>query len=348
MDAQELKSRLTVENTITLLEYYGAEIKGENEEYIIFSGICHNSSKGKLYLYKLSNSIYCWVCGSLDVISIVMEEEDLEFQQAIQFIVDFFQLEKKVGFGKPPKIEHRPREIKKKEINFDEKLPIYQESILNTFIDYAPLEWIKEGISIDTMKKFGIKYDLNTKSIIIPHRDLEGNLIGIRQRNLLEENIERYGKYTPYTCPLSGIMYNHRLSLNLYGLYENKENIIKSKKVIIFESEKSVLLMNSYYPNNSIGIAVGGSVVHEFQLNLLKQLGVEEIAICFDYEIREKLLQKFEKSYKRCALQFKTYILDKELMSELLEESDSPIDKNKETFMKLLNNRVEYKIEIND
>lgn len=104
--------------------------------------------------------------------------------------------------------------------------------------------------------------------------------------------------------------------------------------------------MNSYYPNDSIAIAVGGSVVHQYQIELLKQLGVEEVIIAFDFEIREKLLQKFEKSYKRCALQFKTYILDNELMSELLEESDSITDKGKEIFDEILWNKIEYKLEV--
>ena len=347
MEVSELKSRLTVENTIELLEYFGAEIKSENEEYIVWSAICHNSSKGKLYLYKATNSLYCWSqCGGIDVIHIVQQEEDLNFQEAIQWLVDFFQLDYKHGFGKPPKLEHKPREIKKKEVNLDEKLPIYQESILNTFYDIPPLEWIKEGISIEIMQQFGIKYDINTQSIIIPHRDSDGNLVGIRCRNLLEDIIERYGKYLPYTCPLSNITYNHKLSMCLYGLYENKDNITNRKKAIIFESEKSVLLMNSYYPNDSIGIAVGGSVVHQYQIELLKQLGVEEVIIAFDFEIREKLLKKFEKSYKKCALQFKTYILDSELMSELLEESDSITDKGKEIFDEILWNKIEYKLEV--
>ena len=230
-----------------------------------------------------------------------------------------------------------------KEIDVNEKLPMYQDSILNTFVSAIPLEWIKEGISPSIMEQFGIKIDINTTSIIIPHRDMEGRLIGIRNRNLLEDRIERYGKYTPYTCPLSGIMYNHPLSKNLYGLYENKNNIINKKKAIIFESEKSVLQMNSYYPNDSIAVSVGGSVVHQFQIELLRKLGVEEVIICFDYEIRDKLLQKFEKSYKRSDLYFKTYILDNELESKLLEESDSPTDRGKDIFEELLLNKKEYK-----
>ena len=345
MDAKELKNKINKNMVLQLMEYFGTLPLKENEEYIIFPSCCHNSDSPKLYYYPSTNSWYCWSqCGgNVDIISIVQEQEGLSFQDAIDWIENFFQLNKK-SFGRPTRIEHKqPREIKQKEIDVNEKLPMYQDSILNTLVSAIPLEWIKEGISPNVMKQFGIKIDINTTSIIIPHRDIDGRLIGIRNRNLLEDRIERYGKYTPYTCPLSGIMYNHPLSKNLYGLYENKNNIIKKKKAIIFESDKSVLQMNSYYPNNSIAVSVGGSVVHQFQIELLRKLGVEEVIISFDYEIRDKLLQKFEKSYKRCNLYFKTYILDNKLESKLLEESDSPTDRGKDIFEELLLNKIEYK-----
>ena len=341
-DVQDLKNKLTIDHSIQLLEYYGFELRNETDEYYVFSSQCHQSNSSKVYLYKSTNTIFCFVCGNIDLISIVQEQEDLTFQDAIDFIVNLFQLNKK-SFGRPERLEYKRKEIKQKEIDVNEKLPMYQDSILNTFVSVIPLEWIKEGISPSIMEQFGIKIDINTTSIIIPHRDIDGRLIGVRNRNLLEDRIERYGKYTPYTCPLSGIMYNHPLSKNLYGLYENKNNIINKKKAIIFESEKSVLQMNSYYPNDSIAVSVGGSVVHQFQIELLRKLGVEEVIICFDYEIRDKLLQKFEKSYKRCDLYFKTYILDNELEGKLLEESDSPTDRGKNIFEELLLNKKEYK-----
>lgn len=144
--------------------------------------------------------------------------------------------------------------------------------------------------------------------------------------------------------PINHIIYSHQLSKSLYGLYQNLDNIKKYKRAIIYESEKSVLLMNSYYSNDSIAVSVGGSVFHEHQIELLKSVGVERVLICFDYETDEKLLEKFEKSYKRSALQFDTYIPSIESMKELLNEKDSPIDKSKEVFEKI--NLVRYEINI--
>jgi DNA primase len=276
----------------------------------------------------------------------VQQELDLTFSESIEWVENFFQLGKHKGFGRPKKIEHKPREIKKKEIDINEKLPQYNESILNTFYDYKPIEWLNEGISKETMDLFGIKFDINTNAIIIPHRDMDGRLIGIRCRNLSEDRIEQYGKYIPYTDIFSNITYKHKITMNLYGLYENKDNIIKKKTAILFESEKSTELMNSYYPDDSIAVSLGCSSISNFQIELLKLLGVETVIVCFDYEIREKLLKKFEKNYKKCALHFNTYVLDSNLMGQLLEESDSPVDKGKEIFEQLLWNKIKYELEV--
>lgn len=346
IDAQELKGRLTTSDICNLMEYFGAYPLKQTTEYIVFPTICHCSGSPKLYFYPSTNSWYCWSqCGgNIDILSIIQDQEGLSLPEAIEWAENFFQLNKH-QWGRP-KIQYTPKEIVKPEIDVTEKLKTYNSSILNTFIDYQPIEWLQEGISEEVMKMFGIKFDINTNSIIIPHKDIDGRLVGIRCRNLLKDIIEKYGKYLPYTDIFSNITYKHKLSMNLYGLYENKKNILERKKCIIFESEKSTMLMNSYYPNDSIAVSVGGSVVSDYQIALLKHLGIEEVIIAFDYEIREKLLKKFEKTYKKCALQFNVYILDNLLMKELLDESDSPIDKGKEKFEKLLWNKRKYELEV--
>ena len=60
----------------------------------------------------------------------------------------------------------------------------YNENILNLYNDIYFEGWIKENISIESMKKYHIKYDIVNERIIIPHFDINNNLIGIRCRNL--------------------------------------------------------------------------------------------------------------------------------------------------------------------
>ena len=99
------------------------------------------------------------------------------------------------------------------------------ENILEMFC-YRPHElWIKDNISPESMKKFEISYWGKENKIIIPHRDICGNLIGIRGRNLNEEELAAGRKYMPIT--VEGKTLKHNLGDTLYGLYQNKDAIWK-------------------------------------------------------------------------------------------------------------------------
>ena len=238
LSADEIKDRLSTEDVIRFMEYFGADIGLMTEEYITFTSICHGSNSHKFYYYPNTKSYHCYVCGSgTDIFTIAQQELNLTFNEAIEWVIDFFQLGKHKGFGRPKKVEHTPKIIKPKEINLNERLPSYSKSILNTFYDVSPIEWLREDISKNVMKLFGIKLDINTKSIIIPCKDMYNNLIGIRQRKLDEYAIENYGKYTVYTDLLSNIMYKFPSSKVLYGLYENFKKIQECKQVILFEGD---------------------------------------------------------------------------------------------------------------
>ena len=106
------------------------------------------------------------------------------------------------------------------------------------------------------MDKFNIRYSISQNKIVIPHYNINGELIGIRGRALNEDEIELFGKYMP--IKLEETYYSHPLSRALYGLNFNKNCMAAAGKVILFEAEKSVLLYDTYYENN-ISAAVCGS-----------------------------------------------------------------------------------------
>ena len=68
--------------------------------------------------------------------------------------------------------------------------------------------WLKEGISQEVMDSYGIAFDPVMWGIVIPHYDINGKLIGIRERTLIKEE-EINGKYKP--AILNYQMYNHPL-----------------------------------------------------------------------------------------------------------------------------------------
>ena len=342
INAQELKSRLTIDNTIQLLEYFGAELRKETNEYYVFSSFCHNSDSSKLHLYKETNTLHCFVCSNIDQISIVQDQEGLSFQEAIDWIEDFFQLNKH-QWGRP-KIQYAPKEIVKPEIDVTEKLKTYNPSILNTFIDYQPIEWIQEGISVEVMKMFGIKFDIDSESIIIPVRDQQGDLVCIRCRNLNENTVDKYGKYGVYTDYQSGISYRNTTGKLLYGLNVNMKKIIERKRIILVEGEKSVLKSKTWFGDEDITVATYGANLTNFQIEMIKSLGVEDILFCYDREEEKNIVKKINNIYKKTSMLFNVYYIED--YKGLIDLKESPFDKDEDVYRELLMNKKKYSLEV--
>ena len=336
---------------VEMVEYLGGEFNTQmetDEKMVMNTSLCHEDGESwKCDLFKDTLYFHCYSnCGSfslLDLVQNVMQFETL--QESIDFIADYFNLYRvQRGFGRREK--PKPREIpKKKEIDYNEILAEYDNGILNTFLDYHPVEWLSEGISDETMNKYEIKFDLDSEGIIIPHRDKDGRLIGIRQRNLNKKQLELGRKYVPYVSPRSRIIYKHSLGKNLYGFHINKEKISESKMCVIFESEKSILKMHSLY-NENPSVCVGGSSINDYQLNLLKQLGCEKIYIAFDNEIfNEKWEKKMQKIYEKIIkFGFRCFIVQ-DWENKYLEDKDAPIDKGKEIWRTLFSQSREYLVD---
>ncbi len=89
-------------------------------------------------------------------------------------------------------------------------------------------EWIKEGISIETMEKYNILLFYMATENYNPHFDVNNQLIGVRGRSLIDEDIELFGKYTPFK--VGRRFYNHSLGMNLFGLNHNLKAIQKKKE----------------------------------------------------------------------------------------------------------------------
>lgn len=196
------------------------------------------------------------------------------------------------------------------------------------------------------MKKFEISYWGKENKIIIPHRDICGNLIGIRGRNLNEEELAAGRKYMPIT--VEGKTLKHNLGDTLYGLYQNKDAIVRSGRLFLVESEKSVLQIETMYPDYNYALAVCGSNLTDHQCEIIKSLGVDRCYIAFDKEYvdhkSKRALLYYEKLCK-LAEKLNPYmsvylIMDRQ---NLLQEKDSPSDRGKEIFEKLLDDKIEVK-----
>ena len=71
LSADEIKDRLDTEDIIRFMEYFGADVGQMTEEYITFLSICHGSTSHKFYYYPQTKSFFCFVCGNIDIFTIV-------------------------------------------------------------------------------------------------------------------------------------------------------------------------------------------------------------------------------------------------------------------------------------
>jgi hypothetical protein len=164
-------------------------------------------------------------------------------------------------------------------------LIVYNDDVLNFFPEIYHQSWIDEGISIKTMKKFGIRFYPLHDSIIIPATDDNGNLIGIRERFLRPENVAN-GKYKPLRL-LDGTQYAFPTNQVFYGIEQNIQ-AIKSKKIVwLCEGEKSVLKFDTWFGKDNVALAMYGSNLGKRRRNYLTYLGVDEIVIMLDSDFHE-------------------------------------------------------------
>ena len=352
----EIKNNLTPEDIIDILETnLDVHTYIDRESYLIFPTICHNvdsaDAKLKLYYYKENKLFHCYTeCSeSFDIFGLFkryykLRKKEYDFYNDILYkIVN----PKDIVFNKNT-FTYKPQRKKYMKINRNIYLPVYSKNILDIFSKQYPIEWTWENISDATMEKFNIRFSILENRIIIPHYDINDNLVGIRGRALNQYDIENFGKYAPIR--IEGKWYSHPLSLNLYGINFNREAIKKHKKVILLEGEKSVLLYNEYFGSeNNISLAVCGSNLNKLQLELLiKNFELNEIIIAFDKEYVDYPSKKAENYFEKLIKIGKKYshynhfsfIYD---TKGLLKEKDSPIDRGSKVFEKLLKERVHIK-----
>lgn len=349
LDGQSLVDKLTIQNVKSFLESLGVEEIDEQDGYLVCPTICHNplddAESMKLYYYDKDKHFHCYTECS-ENFSII--ELYRRYMSINHYSVSYYEAEDYIRqFITDTDLEietyHKTeKEEKVEKVDFID-LPAYNKNVLDCFIPFHHPLWLKDGIGAEAMDKFNIRFSVSQNKIIIPHYNLEGKLVGIRGRAIEEEDIKK-GKYQPIL--LGNELYRHPLGFNLYGIYENQKAIKLTKRAIIFEGEKSILLSNSHYGNFSTAVATCGSQLNRFQINLLvKKLGVNEIILAFDkeYEMpyseegkkyRQKLIDKCRK-YQGLATFY--YIFDEH---GLLNKKDSPIDKGLDTFEKLFNKRI--------
>ena len=206
------------------------------------------------------------------------------------------------------------------------------EEVFNMYTRCPYSGWIREGIIAKIQEEFCVGYHFDSKRIVYPHRYWkDGSIVGLIGRTLQSAEIcDFFGiaKYFP--------LIPYPKSKNLYGLWENRQYIEETKKVIIFEAEKSVMKMASRGIRNCVAVCCHD--LSEEQVKILLSLNVNEIIIAYDSDVDRKLIAMECKKFKD--LRTVSVILNKD---NILGEKESPADLCLKDYKFLYDNRVKYK-----
>ena len=270
-----------------------------------------------------------------DIISLVQYNKKCSFVDAVKYLHNILGLELTPYKKEEKKEKLDPLAIFKNVISRHRaivdvaEIQAIKEEAINDYVPLLYIDWLREGVMPWAAKKFGLAYSYKYHRVVIPIRYwLDGTLVGFNQRTTVE-NYEELGirKYF--------LTASYRKSLNLYGLWENREEIKDKKTVVICESEKSVL--KRYSRNDGTCVALQGKKLSDEQRRIIIGLNVNEVIIALDNDVPiEEVRHICEQFYH---IRNVSYVKDR---WNLLGDKDAPADAENKVYNFLIKHRVKY------
>ena len=270
-----------------------------------------------------------------DIISLVQYNKKCSFVEAVKYIHNILGLELTPYKKEEKKEKLDPLAIFKNAISRHRaivdvaEIQAIKEEAINDYVPLLYIDWLREGVMPWAAKKFGLAYSYKYHRVVVPIRYwLDGTLVGFNQRTTVE-NYEELGirKYF--------LTASYRKSLNLYGLWENREEIEDKRTIVICESEKSVL--KRYSRNDGTCVALQGKKLSDEQRRIIIGLNVNEVIIALDNDVPiEEVRHICEQFYH---IRNVSYVKDR---WNLLGDKDAPADAENKVYNFLMKHRVRY------
>lgn len=295
--------------------------------------IFHEEKTPSLAFYETTNQFYCFGCGVHgNIYTWIQKTENKTFAEAVEKVAlltgtkteEYIEPESINFFKELNKIQ---KPVKEKEVS--RQILDMQTDYLDIYSDEIPQEWIDEGITEESMKKYNIKVDNAANRIVYPVLDANYNLIGIKGRT-------RFENYKILNLP-KYINYKKIGALDFFTGMKLAETYIKeSGKVIIVEGIKTVMKLDGWGYHNVVSAET--SDITEQQLIILIRMGVKTAIIAFDEDVPLSKINKLTKDMKN-------YMNVEVVINKmnLLSEKDSPTDKGREVWERLYNERIRLK-----
>ena len=287
-----------------------------------------------------------------DIIGAVQKLKHLSFRDTIVLIHSYLGLSISATTSKKHK---DPLELLKPFVHgrhgsciTNKRNKLYGEHKLNRFIPSLHKNIIEEGISPKVAHTFRVCYDPEKSRIIFPHYDwIEyDKIVGIKGRTTLDGDVAKELNVPKYWNYIKG----YQKTLNLYGYNFSKENIDKTKMIILFEAEKSVMKQFTFTRGKGFSVALGGHSISDEQVRFILSHTANDVEVVFAYDKDVQINTELDTGEKyigrdylksQCkkfmGLRKTSYIYDK---YDLLAEKSSPIDETIKKWNYLLKWRV--------
>lgn len=290
----------------------------------------HVDKTPSLYIDTKKNTYYCFSCHRHgNIITWLMDFEGYTYNQAADYLLKITGKDNDLSFTTSSSmIEFKKYSSPKEEAKIERQVLDFKKEYLEKYCDELPIEWISEGISVERIKKYNIRIDKNNNRIVYPVYDNDDLFIGVKGRTRLVNYKElKIPKYINY--------YSIGTSNFFQGMHENKSNILKEQKVIIVEGIKSVMKLDDY--GYSYGLASETDNLNEGQIKIILSMHLKEIIIAYDKGVDIKDIINNENIKKLNPFIKISIINDKK---DLLKDKDAPVDRGKEIWETLYNNRL--------
>lgn len=297
----EIKSRADIAQIIG--EKIALKQRGQR-----FLGLCpFHSEKTPSFTVSPEMGIFkCFGCGAVgDVFSFLEKHDGMTFVEALEFLAEKtgVKLERRVVDDRLQQVEKQIFEINHLAAEFyhyiltkhkaGEKAREYlksrhtSQSSIDTFcIGYSPNQWdnlfkflTKKGYPAELIEQSGLAivssthhYDRFRGRVMFPLRDVRGQILGFAGR-LLDPEIKE-AKYI--NSPETAVYHKAK---NLFGIFENREDIRKKGEAVLVEGEFDCI--SSWQAGVRNVVAVKGTALTSDQVKLIRRYG-RKVVVCLD------------------------------------------------------------------
>lgn len=205
----------------------------------------------------VSGTYHCFSCGcSGDFSSFVSRCLEISYNRAKELLIDRYGVKLE---GSSEIYRLKPIVLEKEN---EQRQYIVSDKELDTLYPYHPY-MAKRKLSTEICRKYKVKYDPKTNSLVFPLYDMYNNYIGASKRNVVFKDF------------FIGI-YDNKIKKPVYLLNEVIKDRVKS--VIVVESQIDALYLESL---GYRAIATLGSLGEE-QIEMLNKSGILSYILAFD------------------------------------------------------------------